>query len=57
MKNMIITREMPHTIEYYWFIAVGAIAGLLGLAGGVRHAHNKAEQTEKVKGIGPRGRA
>ena len=44
-------------IEYYWFIAVGAIAGLLGLAGGVRHAHNKAEQTEKVKGIGPRGRA
>lgn len=35
-------------IEYYWFIAVGAIAGLLGLAGGVRHAHNKAEQTEKI---------
>lgn len=35
-------------IEYYWFIAVGAIAGLLGLAGGVRHANNKAEQTEKI---------
>ena len=43
-------------IEYYWFIAVGAIAGLLGLAGGVRHAHTKADQTEKVKGMGPKGR-
>ncbi len=43
-------------IEYYWFIVVGAIAGLLGLAGGVRHAHNKADQREEVKGMGPKVR-
>jgi len=41
-------------IEYYWFIAIGAIASLIGLAGAVRHSHTKAEQTEKVNRMGPR---
>jgi len=41
-------------IEYYWFIAIGAIASLLGLAGAVRHAHTKADQTERVSRMGPR---
>jgi len=41
-------------VEYYWFIAIGAIASLLGLAGGVRHAHTTADQAEKLNKMGPR---
>jgi len=41
-------------IEYYWFIAIGAIASLIGLAAGVRAAHTKADQAEKLNKMGPR---
>jgi hypothetical protein len=41
-------------IEYYWFIAIGAIASLIGLAAGVRSAHTKADQAEKLNKMGPR---
>ncbi len=43
-------------IAYYFFIAIGAIAGILGLAGAVRHAHTKAEQERKVDNMPRRGR-
>lgn len=35
-------------IAYYYWLAVGAVASILGLAGGVRHAHAKAEQAKEV---------
>ena len=43
-------------ISYYFFIAIGAIAGILGLAGAVRHAHIKADQERKVDNMPRRGR-
>ena len=43
-------------ISYYFFIAIGAIAGILGLAGAVRHANNKAWQEKKVDNMPRRGR-
>ena len=43
-------------IAYYYWLAIGAIASLLGLGVGVRHAKTKREQTEKVDRITRRGR-
>ena len=43
-------------IAYYYWLAIGAIASLLGLGVGVRHANTKREQTEKVDRITRRGR-
>ena len=43
-------------ISYYFFIAIGAIAGILGLAGAVRHANKKASQEKKVDNMPRRGR-
>ena len=43
-------------IAYYYWLAIGAIASLLALGVGVRHAKTKREQTEKVDRITRRGR-
>ena len=43
-------------IAYYYWLAIGAIASLLALGVGVRHAQTKREQTEKVDRITRRGR-
>lgn len=43
-------------IAYYYWLAIGAIASLLGLGVGVRHAKTKREETEKVDRITRRGR-
>ena len=35
-------------IEYYWWIAVGGLATLIGLGGAAKHAGTKADQ-ERIR--------
>ena len=41
-------------IEYYWWIAVGGLATLIGLAGAAKHAGTKADQERIRRGGGGR---